>query len=59
MPIYQYECKSCGNIFEKLKNKITDKEICPACGGNSKKIISPASFIINGYSSKNNYSKDK
>ncbi|MCS7202570.1 MAG: zinc ribbon domain-containing protein [Dictyoglomus sp.] len=40
MPIYEYKCKDCGNIFEKLTYKEEEIE-CPNCGGkNIKKLIS-------------------
>jgi len=34
MPLFDYECKNCGNIFEELTSASTpDEEIsCPACG---------------------------
>jgi len=34
MPIYEFECKNCGNIFEYLCLKSSDKEqaCCPLCG---------------------------
>ncbi|MCX7846255.1 MAG: zinc ribbon domain-containing protein [Dictyoglomaceae bacterium] len=40
MPIYEYRCYDCGNIFEKLAYKEEEIE-CPNCGGkNIKKLIS-------------------
>lgn len=43
MPIYEYECQSCGNRFESLRG-FTDSESkvkCPNCGTqNSKRVIS-------------------
>lgn len=58
MPIYQYHCNACGHEFEKFSNSTkTESEICEKCGKKCKKIISLSSFIINGYSEKNGYSK--
>lgn len=58
MPIYQFKCK-CGKEVEKIV-KIGTKEIkCPVCNGTADKIISPSSFIINGYSYKNHYGLKK
>jgi putative FmdB family regulatory protein len=33
MPIHEFECKSCGNIFEYLCLRKDDKDhvLCPAC----------------------------
>jgi putative FmdB family regulatory protein len=34
MPIYEFKCKKCGNIFEQLvfSSDKKDKVVCPACG---------------------------
>ncbi len=43
MPIYEYECQSCGNRFESLRGFAAsdDKVKCPNCGSqNSKRVIS-------------------
>jgi len=34
MPIYEFKCKKCGNIFEQLvfSSNRKDKVICPSCG---------------------------
>jgi putative FmdB family regulatory protein len=67
MPIYEYTCKSCGKIFEKLQ-KINDKPAisCPNCGKTVKRIISQTSFSLkgegwykDGYTSKNNAPKSE
>jgi len=34
MPIYEYECKDCGNVFEKILSfsaKDIDSPECPGC----------------------------
>lgn len=35
MPIYEYKCRKCGNIFEKLVFNSDQEEgfVCPTCGG--------------------------
>ena len=36
MPIYQYQCKKCGEKFEEfenLKEHDTSRPACPKCGG--------------------------
>ena len=41
MPLYDFECKKCKNIFEsflKLEN-YKDKVPCPKCKGNTEKVI--------------------
>lgn len=49
MPIYQYKCKKCGQITEKMQ-KISDKPItkCLYCGANVEKIISAPGIIFKG-----------
>ena len=50
MPIYEYQCDSCGNRIEALQ-KISDEplKICSACGSTSlRKLVSAASFRLKG-----------
>ena len=49
MPIYEYQCQSCGTIVENWQ-KISDPplETCEACGGKMKKLISQSSFHLKG-----------
>ena len=55
MPIYEYECKKCGKIFEvyqRLSDKAEDIK-CPICGAENpvKRISSFSSCGSGGYSS--------
>jgi putative FmdB family regulatory protein len=50
MPIYEYECGSCGHRFEAIQKMsepvLTD---CPSCGQSGlKKLISAAGFQLKG-----------
>lgn len=50
MPIYEYQCESCGAHIEKLQ-KVSDPVLkeCPACHKPSlKKMISASSFRLKG-----------
>lgn len=50
MPIYEYRCDECRNLFELLTTSTTTTETvtCPKCGSNRvKKAISASSFRIN------------
>lgn len=49
MPIYEYRCCECGQIFEEWQkeHKALDLE-CPVCGGKSEHIISNTSFVLKG-----------
>ena len=49
MPIYEYECESCGRSFEYMQSiSEPPKTTCEACGGTLKKQISAAGFILKG-----------
>ena len=54
MPIYEYECKKCGKIFEvyqRLSDKAEDIK-CPICGAEKPaKRVSSISSCGSGYSS--------
>ncbi len=49
MPIYEYECESCGEVIESWQ-KFSDAplSICKSCGGNLHKLISHSSFHLKG-----------
>lgn len=49
MPIYEYKCSKCGEIFEAFQ-KITDQPLtrCRFCQGKVEKLISHSSFQLKG-----------
>jgi putative FmdB family regulatory protein len=50
MPIYEYQCKSCGHALEAIQ-KISDEPLkfCPECGQPAlNKLISAAGFRLKG-----------
>lgn len=50
MPIYEYQCQSCGNEIEVIQ-KISDDPLkdCEACGKSEmKKMVSAAAFRLSG-----------
>jgi putative FmdB family regulatory protein len=49
MPVYEYECKQCKEIFE-IFHKIDEdcKVACPKCLGPARKLISATNFILKG-----------
>lgn len=67
MPIYEYKCSKCGNIFTDLKN-FDDclTSICPKCNGEGHKIFSKSigisfkgsGFYITDYKKRNIEVKD-
>jgi putative FmdB family regulatory protein len=49
MPIYEYECTSCGNITEVIQ-KFSDQPLtrCENCSGRLNKLVSQTSFQLKG-----------
>ncbi len=49
MPIYEYKCSKCGEVFEAFQ-KISDEPLsrCKFCGGKVEKLISHSSFQLKG-----------
>ena len=49
MPIYEYRCKDCEQIFEEWQRTYdVDEADCPVCGGNAERIVSNTSFVLKG-----------
>ena len=51
MPIYEYECKTCGNRFELRRGmKENDSDVkCPACGADGpRRVLSTFATGIGG-----------
>jgi putative FmdB family regulatory protein len=49
MPLYEYECDSCGHRFERIQ-KFSDPAItaCPVCGGQVRKLLSSPAIQFKG-----------
>jgi len=49
MPIYEYECRECGQIHEFMQ-KMSDSPLstCPKCSGKLQKLISHSTFHLKG-----------
>lgn len=49
MPLYEYECESCSNRFERIQ-KFSDPlvETCPSCGGAVRKLLSSPAIQFKG-----------
>ncbi len=49
MPIYEYQCLKCGEVFEAFQ-RITDEPLttCKFCQGKVEKLISQSSFQLKG-----------
>ena len=49
MPIYEYKCEKCGNVFEK-RQPFSDQPLTThdECGGHVRRLISPAALQFKG-----------
>lgn len=49
MPIYEYQCVKCNDVFEVF-HKIDEecKITCPKCLGPTKRLISATNFVLKG-----------
>jgi len=49
MPIYEYQCNQCNQVFE-IFHKIDEdcKVTCPKCLGPAKRLISATNFVLKG-----------
>lgn len=49
MPIYEYRCLDCAQLFEEWQKDFQSREVpCPVCGGKSERLISNTSFVLKG-----------
>ena len=50
VPIYEYRCTKCGNLFEDWTKSFDspEEEACPECGGNAVRVVSRTSFKLVG-----------
>jgi putative FmdB family regulatory protein len=49
MPIYEYRCNECGQIFEEWQKDFAERDMdCSMCGGKAKRVISNTSFVLKG-----------
>ena len=56
--IFEYECLVCDKRYEEFRrvDERDDPFECPECSAFCERVISKASFKINGYSERNGYS---
>lgn len=49
MPLYEYECETCGVRFER-KQRFSDEPVrtCPECGGPVHRLVQPVGIIFKG-----------
>jgi len=49
MPIYEYRCRACDNVFEEWQKDFSERTpSCPVCQAEAHRQISNTSFILKG-----------
>jgi putative FmdB family regulatory protein len=50
MPIYEYRCNECHQVFEEWTKHMEDAQspLCPICDSPAERIISNTSFVLKG-----------
>ncbi|HEY4930721.1 MAG TPA: zinc ribbon domain-containing protein [Terriglobales bacterium] len=50
MPLYEYQCKSCHSLTERIQQRFSDPPltICPHCGGELEQLISAPAVQFKG-----------
>ncbi len=48
MPLYDFKCTECDNVFEDLKSMDTKTVPCTECGKEAKRQIGGSSFALQG-----------
>ncbi len=51
MPLYDFECHTCGEVFEELIFDDDEQVPCQSCGGNetSRKVAAPSPLLTNPF----------
>lgn len=49
MPLYEYQCKACGHVFEKIKSfSDPEEKECPVCKGEVERLLSAPAVQFKG-----------
>ena len=48
MPLYEFRCRVCDHLFEKLQSVNDDDPSCPNCGGEVRRLISVSRLRFKG-----------
>jgi len=49
MPAYDYRCTACDTIFEVTRKAGSPaEEVCPECGGPTKRVFTPVGVVFKG-----------
>jgi putative FmdB family regulatory protein len=49
LPLYEYQCKACGHVFEKIKSfSDPEEKECPVCKGEVERLLSAPAVQFKG-----------
>ena len=50
MPLYEYQCKKCKHVFEKIHQSYSEPRVkkCPKCGGPVEQLLSAPAVQFKG-----------
>ena len=48
MPLYEFRCTHCDNLFEQIQPYRADWPLCPVCGSETMRIMSSSSVKFKG-----------
>lgn len=49
MPLYDYKCTSCGNLYEQREGfDAPARQPCPKCGNEAKRVLHPPPIVFKG-----------
>ena len=48
MPLYEFRCTYCDNLFERIQSYHADWPVCPVCSGETQRILSSACVKFKG-----------
>lgn len=49
MPLYEYQCQTCGVRFERRQHMNDEPvKVCPECGGEVRRLIQPVGIVFKG-----------
>ncbi len=49
MPLYEYRCKACGHVFEKIQSfSAPEEKECPVCKGEVERLLSAPAVQFKG-----------
>ena len=50
MPMFDYDCPDCGEVFDQIVRRASDVPLCPKCSGSRsvRRLSVPSAFLMNG-----------